>query len=109
MNKNNSKNRIFQCLLEELLNWYSNEIDDKKNDLSKLKVLKLLFLWVSKNEEYLKVFDNFVAWDLWPVEKDIYVAIKSNKLGAFNLSNFNLEKEQEVDFWEKAKEFSLKL
>ncbi|MBQ7074568.1 hypothetical protein IJM86_06045 [bacterium] len=34
------------------------------NDLSKLKVLKLLFLSVAEDEEKLNIFDNFVAWDL---------------------------------------------
>lgn len=87
------KIEYFNAFLIELLEWYKKDVDENVNDLSKLKVLKLLFLWASKNEEALNIFDNFVAWDLWPVERDLYNAIKnSNSDLFFKISNNKLLK-----------------
>lgn len=86
----NKKIEYFNAFLFELLNWYKNDVNKDDNDLSKLKVLKLLFLWVSKNKVALDIFDNFVAWDLWPVEEDVYKAIKDNCLCNFCVSNSSL-------------------
>jgi hypothetical protein len=45
MNMNDTKKEYFQAFLIELLKWYKEEYPDREdNDLSKLKVLKLLFL-----------------------------------------------------------------
>lgn len=97
----NNKFNIFEAFLYELLEWYWQEKwDNKENDLSKLKVLKLLFLWVSKDRELLKIFNNFQAWTYWPVEKDIYDAITNTKiLNFFRVTNLKTIKNQtEVKF-----------
>ena len=73
------KIKYFEAFLYELLNWYTEEEKTDNNNLSRLKVLKLLFLWVSKNKEKLDIFNNFASWKLWPVEKNIYDVIQ-NKL-----------------------------
>jgi uncharacterized phage-associated protein len=75
-----------------------------------LKILKLLFLGVAKNDNFLDIFNNFVAWDLWPVEKDIYDAINSKCLLSFEIDNqWLLKKEtstihsqEAIDFWKSA-------
>lgn len=68
----------FKAFLFELLKW-NEEINNINNDFSKLKVLKLFFLWVSKNNQNIENF-KFLSWNLWPVEKDIYDAIKNDAL-----------------------------
>ena len=65
------KIKYFEAFLYELLKWYKEEEKTDNNNLSRLKVLKLLFLWVSKNKEKLDIFNNFASWKLWPVEKNI--------------------------------------
>lgn len=76
-----NKSKCFEAFIYELYNWYSESTNNKKeNDLSLLKVLKLLFLSVSEDSEKLDIFNNFVAWELWPVEKDIYDLLKNNKI-----------------------------
>lgn len=96
------KIEYFNAFLWELLDWYKEDVDSNSNDLSKLKVLKLLFLWASKNDEALNIFNNFVAWDLWPVEKDLYIAIKdSNNDLFFNITNNNISKLKD---WELSEE-----
>ena len=73
------------------------------NDLSKLKVLKLLFLSVAEDEEKLNIFDNFVAWDLWPVELDIYEKINlNNDLLAFEINNKSAREKNGVSISENA-------
>lgn len=92
--ENINKKEYFEAFLEELLKWYKETKKSDNNDLSKLKVLKLLFLWVSKDQELLNIFDNFVSWELWPIEKDIY-----DDLG--NLNNFIVSNEKTTikDSW----------
>lgn len=81
------KIKYFEAFLYELLKWYKEEEKTDNNDLSRLKVLKLLFLWVSKNKEKLDIFNNFVSWKLWPVEKNIYDVIKNNSLNFFEVNS----------------------
>ena len=83
-----SKLDCFNGFVCEILNWYSRDVGGDWNDLSKLKVLKLLFLSVAEDDELLYIFDNFVAWDLWPVEEDIYKAIiKGDENLVFDINN----------------------
>ena len=99
----------FNGFVYEILNWYSNDVNRDWNDLSKLKVLKLLFLSVAEDDKLLSIFDNFVAWDLWPVELDIYEKINlNNELLAFEIDNKMTRRKQEVNIpkdaikeWEK--------
>lgn len=85
------KIKYFEAFLYELLKWYQEEKKSNINDLSILKVLKLLFLWASLSKETLNIYDNFVSWELWPVEKDIYNSIKSWEIESFNITNKNTE------------------
>jgi uncharacterized phage-associated protein len=75
-----------------------------------LKVLKLLFLWVSKDENSLSIFNNFMAWDLWPVEKEVYEAIKWDTLGFGTVDNNHFElTNSSVTSSEEAEEFASKV
>lgn len=91
------------------LNTWNKESGAYMNDLSKLKVLKLLFLWVSANKDYLDIFDNFVAWDLWPVEKDIYDLINKDQIKGYTINNSALSKKcEDINIDKDALEFSKK-
>ena len=81
------KNKYFEAFVYELLNWYNETINNKENDLSILKILKLLFLSVSWDDKKLDIFDNFVAWELWPVERDIYTLLKNNSIKTIQTTN----------------------
>lgn len=94
------KRKYFEAFLNELLKWYQEENWNRvENNLSKLKVLKLLFLGVSKNKEALVIFNKFQAWDLWPVEKDIYDEIKNNTLEKFIVDNIKTTIRSDIQFW----------
>ena len=104
------KVEYFNAFLIELLKWYKEENAGEKNDLSKLKVLKLLFLWASKNEKALDVFDKFVAWDLWPVEKDIYISIKEKNSDLyFEVTNSSSSKIEDWTVSVEAKEVAIEM
>lgn len=86
----------FNWFVEALIERYNEELKVNNswswdNDLSKLKILKLLFLSVAENEKALEIFDNFFAWDLWPVEVDIY-----NKINTFNQLPFTIDNKQTI-------------
>lgn len=83
------KRDYFEAFLYELLKWWKEKDwkdfegilknnDIEWNDLSKLKVVNLLFLWLwalddkEKQKKYLDIFNNFEAKTLWPFEVDIY-------------------------------------
>ncbi len=105
---NNKKKELFEAFLLELLEWYKEKwLDVDNNDLSRLKVLKLLFLGVSKNKKALDIFNNFQAWALWPVEKDIYDLIKKDKLDIGIINNVNLKlKNRKKNFSKDIKELA---
>lgn len=90
------KLQVFEEFLAHLLRWY-NEIADKtysiehrqiKNDLSKLKVLKLHFFATSTDEDALRIFNSFHALPYGHVESDIYANLE--KLNHFDLTNTEL-------------------
>lgn len=85
------KIKYFEAFLYELLKWYEEEKKSDINDLSILKILKLLFLWATSDKETLDIYDNFVSWELWPVEKDIYDSIKLWLIENFNITSRNTE------------------
>lgn len=117
---NNQKKEYFEAFVNELLKWHKSAFSmwlkgffkpKIKNDLSRSKVLKLLFLWVSKNKEALKIFDDFRAWDLWPVENDIFELMKNNNLDYFDFndhhpSNLEVKKWVKMKFSDEAQKFA---
>ena len=71
----------FNGFITELIEWYKESNKSlENNDLSILKILKLLFLWAAEDKAALNIFDNFKALPLWPVEMVIYNAIKQKNL-----------------------------
>lgn len=74
-NKLIEKLYAFECIVWKLLEWYKEANPDKEdNDLSILKVMKLLFFvsGVDKENHLFDVFDRFQAWQYGHVEADIY-------------------------------------
>lgn len=90
------KLEIFEEFLAHLLIWYNGndprefQIESRlpKNDLSKLKVLKLHFFAVSTDEEALRIFNSFHALPYGHVEIDIYTNL--DNLEHFELTNSEL-------------------
>lgn len=84
----------FEYLVYQLQLWHSKESDSNQNDLSVLKVLKLLFFVSavdtkqdSKNTLLDNVFDNFVAMPYGHVESDVYRHIKQKSHANININN----------------------
>lgn len=79
------KYNAFQHLIDELLNWYSQEKNIEKNDFSILKSLKLLFFVSAAStdlgEDSLlnNIFNDFYALPYGHVESEIYDYIKNPK------------------------------
>lgn len=82
-----NKNEATKYILQQLCEWYytlnpSKRADDK-NDLSVLKVLKLIFFLctIEKDGEYLldNSFNSFYAMPLGPVETEVYVFLSEHK------------------------------
>lgn len=93
-----NKEQVTKYILQQFCEWYyevnpENRINDK-NDLSVLKVLKLIFFLatIKKNEQTLlgNPYDNFVAMPLGPVEVDVYNYFL-NHTDIINYSNINSE------------------
>jgi len=90
-----TKQQLFEIILLELTKWYKQENWNlEKNNLGRLKVLKLLFLVVMNDKNILKIFDNFQARANWPTEKDLYDLIKQDKLSIFGISENTLKIKQ---------------
>lgn len=89
MNKNN-KIQVFEEVLYHLHSWYNEKYPDKKNDISILKAMKLLF-FVSGADTENNLFDifDFQAWQYGHVEADIY-NFYSERKGVFE--NFTLDR-----------------
>lgn len=67
----------FNHFVAEIADWYEGSFWSlDKNDLWKLKILLLLFLACSTENQSLEVFDNFEAWDLWVFEGDLFQALQ---------------------------------
>ncbi len=96
-----SKIQYLNEFIEELIKRYENDVGDiQNNDMSMLKILKLLFLWAATNEKALNVFNNFEARPLGPVEVDIYNAIKEeHKDLLFKITHTGLVRKGESLKW----------
>lgn len=93
--EDNGKVLAFEYILFKLHQWYKQENPHcTDNDLSTLKVLKLIFFVAaagttpnSQNTLLDDVFDNFVAMPYGPVESDIYDLIKANAFQNVRINN----------------------
>src|SRR5690606_17938390 len=81
------KQGLFELFLHHLVDWFCeyyniSRVDFNlhvRNDLSKLKVIKLHFFACSTDKESLRIFDQFYAMPFGHVESDVY-----NFLGELN-------------------------
>jgi uncharacterized phage-associated protein len=101
MSASNEKQLYFEVILDRLLIWQSQSSgkDESNNDLSILKVMKLLFFISAARTNSHKTnslldnpFNHFVAMPYGHVESDVYDLIKENKgkLDYFEIDNKNL-------------------
>lgn len=99
-----NKNEATKYILQQLCEWYytlnpSKRVDDK-NDLSVLKVLKLVFFLSTVGDEDKTLlgnpFDKFVAMPLGPVETDVYQFFLDNS-AIINYSKVNSESLSNID------------
>ena len=69
-----SKIVAFEYVLYKLNEWYKDNNGEKENDLSILKVMKLLFFvsGVDTVEHLFGIFNRFQAWQYGHVEADLY-------------------------------------
>lgn len=90
-----NKNQAFEYYVIKLLEWY-NEVssNNKSNDLSTLKVLKLLFFGAAmsakeKMSETLldSPFNTFYAMPYGHVESEIYASIKRREFTNLDINN----------------------
>lgn len=96
-----SKIQYLNEFIEELIKRYENDVGDiQNNDMSMLKILKLLFLWAAENQKALEIFDKFEARPLGPVEVDVYNAIKDNDENlSFQVNHTNLTRKTSTFKW----------
>ena len=93
------KKEAFEYFLSTLHQWYKERNPNSTaNDLSTLKVLKLLFFTCaagtktdSKNTLLDKVFNNFTAMPYGPVESDIYSIIKLKEFSNIKINTAGSE------------------
>lgn len=90
-------NTLYIAFVNEVILWYktvnhisSNEVFNTRNDLSKLKLLKIFFLFYSKSGQDLSKFDlKFLAMQYGPVEEGFYNFIKGTVFGGdFQINNY---------------------
>ena len=74
METDSTKIQTFEEILYHLNEWYKERNAGKENDLSILKVMKLLFFvsGVDSKNHLFDVFNRFQAWQYGHVEADIY-------------------------------------
>lgn len=84
----------FEYFVKNLIDWHHEKTSQSKNDLSILKVLKLLFFTSaigtnegSENTLLDNIFDNFYAMPYGHVESDIYNVICDNRLNNIVIDN----------------------
>ena len=98
-----NKRALYEYMLKGFVDWFCqrkgiglDEFKDK-NDLSKLKIVKLTFftsaIKFGRNEEFdlLDVFNNFHAMPLGPIESDLLDAHNRGELKHFEVDNKHLE------------------
>lgn len=86
----------FEYFIKLLVDWHSEKAGTETNDLSTLKVLKLLFFASAVNtkansEDTLldTVFDKYYAMPYGHVESDIYSSIRNNNFTNITVNNRN--------------------
>lgn len=76
-----TKQKAFEFVCYQLYDWYEELNTSHENDLSILKVMKLLFFVaaVKKGDstDLLETFTNFKAMPLGPVEMDVYTQLNN--------------------------------
>lgn len=81
------KEQAFEYLVPQIAKWWVEQNPSKKfedNDLSTLKILKLLFFISAvksnrENDGLLNIFDRWVAMPYGHIERDVYQMIKGKK------------------------------
>ncbi|MCZ4224938.1 type II toxin-antitoxin system antitoxin SocA domain-containing protein [Pedobacter rhodius] len=87
----------FDYIVSKLKAWHSDlNPNNDADDLSKLKIMKLLFFVVAissnrDQEGLLQTFDNFMALPYGHVESDIYANIDNSESYLFNDISLNLK------------------
>lgn len=96
--KKYDKIEAFDYMLQLIEEWRSDYFTSKNitvKPLSKLIVLKLLFLIAApkkdKGPDLLDIFNNFHALPYGPVESDIYNAILNNKIPSYLIKDRSVE------------------
>lgn len=100
------KNLAFEYFVSKLLVWYQEvNGDNGNNDLSTLKVLKLLFfasaVGTEKGQEDTLLdttFDKFYAMPYGHVESEIYKTIRNNELPNLEINNSSSTFRNTVDY-----------
>jgi len=102
----NLKKLAFEYFTYQLYYWYKeNTVNIEDNDLSTLKVLKLLFFCTAiesdtNHQDTLidSPFDNFYAMPYGHVESDIYNSIRQKDLLFFEIDNNGTQIKQGINF-----------
>lgn len=96
---NCNKIKAFDYMLQLFEEWrtlYFQRKGDDVKPLSKLIVIKLLFLTAAPKkdggEDLLSIFDNFYALPYGPVESDVYNAIQKDLLPSYHIKERSVEK-----------------
>ncbi|WP_433779398.1 hypothetical protein [Flavobacterium anhuiense] len=100
------KNQAFEYYVFKLLEWYNECADNNQNnDLSTLKVLKLLFFGVAITAEENSIdtlldkpFNTFYAMPYGHVESDIYDSIRRKEFHNLNINNSSLSINANLQF-----------
>ncbi len=101
------KIQAFEYLVYKLLEWYSSCSERENNDLSILKVLKLLFFSSAINTKkdtrsvlLDNTFDSFYAMPYGHVESDVYNFIKRQELQFYTITKIETQKKKDFDFFD---------
>ena len=94
MSTNNEKsNALFEHFIDQMVSWYKekHKIDDKgqvndKNDLSKMKIIKLHFFVCTLSDLLLKKYQ-FLAMRYGPVCGELLTAIDEDVFNKFTITN----------------------
>jgi hypothetical protein len=97
------KLKLFEYFLKQLVEWYCDYYNisvvdfnnHPKNDLSKIKIIKLHFFACSTDDEALDLFDSFHAMPYGHVESFIYKNLA--ELEHFKVDNFRLKLITDLD------------
>jgi uncharacterized phage-associated protein len=95
---NSPKLLAFEYFVSTLHKWYG---DKRENDMSKLKLMKLLFFTVAisanRNEEgLLSTFNNFMALPYGHVESDVYSQMDNSNFYLFSESCLTVKQEMDI-------------